>query len=530
MLTKKNCFITLLNLYLVISSFAKDTGDGYKVLFSNDFTNIETCTSPYHKKGQSWTPEMLKATVDETAGTGIDVHMLQPAHGWVPWWPSEVYSMQEHYQWWHSKYGNYPVTPVHEYILKGGDPFIDFISRCRQHGISPFISLRMNDGHHLENVNKPDNRRGPHAICKFYAEHPEYRIGQDIKSWDEHVQNWAIKEVRDYKFAFIEEICKKYDIDGFEMDFMRHPSLFRVDETTFEQRSSIMTGFIRRVRKLLNETAQPGSYRSLCVRIPVFISMYDKLGIDLKAWTQAGVDMINASPTYFTIHMTDLPEITKTVPETKVYLEMCHTTMIGKSVAKGYDAFTFKRTTKQQYYTAAHLAYSRGAAGVSAFNFVYYREHGKGERGPFNEPPFEIFKHLDDPRWLANQPQHYILTKAFETPNMPQNLTAGGKAVMKLDMAPPAGGWSGEGKMRIQTPEPIGKAHIEAKINGVGLIGENDISEPYKTPYKPLSLTSERARAWKVPAAVLKNGINVIELKMTQGRPIKIDYLDMAIQ
>ena len=31
---------------------------------------------------------------------------------------------------------------------------------------------------------------------------------------------------------------------------------------------------------------------------------------------------------------------------------------------------------------------------MSAFNFVYYREHGGAGRGPFNEPPFEVFKHL----------------------------------------------------------------------------------------------------------------------------------------
>ena len=47
----------------------------FKVLYSNDFTNIQSCVSPYHSKGQEWTPEMLEATVDETAGTGVEVHM-----------------------------------------------------------------------------------------------------------------------------------------------------------------------------------------------------------------------------------------------------------------------------------------------------------------------------------------------------------------------------------------------------------------------------------------------------------------------
>jgi hypothetical protein len=68
----------------------------YQVLFSNDTTNIETCVSPYRAKGEPFRPEMLEATVDETAGVGIDVHLLQPGLGWVPWWKSKVYPFEEH--------------------------------------------------------------------------------------------------------------------------------------------------------------------------------------------------------------------------------------------------------------------------------------------------------------------------------------------------------------------------------------------------------------------------------------------------
>jgi hypothetical protein len=502
----------------------------FRILFSNDFTNITTCTSPYHSKGQSWHPDMLRATVDETAGTGIEVHMLQPAHGWVPWWQSEVYSMREHYDWWHDQYGNYPILGEHEYILKGGDPFVDFVTRCRRHGLSPFISLRMNDAHHLENTETPGNTKGYHAISRFYAENLNYRISQNPKSWDDRVQNWAIEDVRNYKFALIEEICSNYDIDGFEMDFMRHASLFNLEETTAEERKKIMTAFIVKVRQMMNQTAPSEKHRWLCVRIPVYTELHNKLGIDLKAWAAAGVDIINASTHYFTIQATDLPEIVKHIPDTPVYLEMCHATMIGKRVADGYDAFTFRRTTKEQYYTTAHMAYSRGAAGVSAFNFVYYREHGRGERGPFNEPPFEIFSHIGDPEWLAQQPQHYFLAKAYETPNMPQKLSPGGKVHFKIDMEPPVGGWKSSGKLRIQTSEPMDDAIFATTINQKELAPTHDISEPYQTQYVPLNATTQTARAWQVMPDDLKQGINTIEVKMLKGTPIEIVYVDLAVK
>jgi hypothetical protein len=42
----------------------------YRVIFSNDSTNVISCTSPYHKRSEDWRPEMLKASVDEVARQG----------------------------------------------------------------------------------------------------------------------------------------------------------------------------------------------------------------------------------------------------------------------------------------------------------------------------------------------------------------------------------------------------------------------------------------------------------------------------
>jgi hypothetical protein len=508
----------------------------FRVLFSNDFTNIQSCVSPYHQKGQQWTPQMLEATVDETAGMGVEVHMLQPCSTWVPWWKSEVYSMQEHYKWWKEKFGvDIPKMGVHEYIINGGDPFEDFINRCRKHKIAPFISVRLNDGHHLEHVDTPRNTKGHHTICKFYAEHPEYRIGADLKSWDQHVQNWAIPQVREYKFSLIKEICENYDIDGLELDFMRHTSYFQLDKTTKEQRAEIMTGFVSRVRTVLDETSKNGKHRWLCVRVPAYLSVNDKLGVNLPDMVTAGVDMINASAFFFTEQQSDIGKIIKSVPDTPVYLEMCHTTMTGKKVAKGYDVFTYRRVTDKQYYTTAHLAYSQGAAGVSAFNFVYYREHGSGEgRGPFNEPPFHVFKKLGDPKWLAKQRnQHYFLARGYggrvEPANyLPKKFEAGHKEMFRLYMAPPTGGWQKDAKLRIQSEMDLAGSSWTAEINGIQLRKTEDLSEPYPNPYPHLLGTEETLRGWVVPKALLKDGFNEIEIAIVKGKTAKIIFLDLA--
>ena len=502
----------------------------FHVLFSNDTTNTLTCVSPYHKKGEPFREKTLRATVDETAGIGIEVHMLQPAHGWVPWWQSKVYSVEEHHRWWKDHYGVTPDMSVHNYLLKGGDVLGVFVKRCRKRGLSPFISLRLNDAHHLNHVNTPKNTRGIHAICRFYAEHPEYRL--DPKTGSRAVQNWAIPEVRNYKFALISEICQNYDIDGFELDFMRHPQFFNLDETTSEERVQIMTGFVGQVRELLNQTAQPGQHRWLCARIPAYLSEYDALGINLPTFIDAGVDMLNLSTFYFTEQQTDLTAIRKLTPDAAVYLEITHTTATGTRLTKsGGDNSMFRRTTDEQFFTAAHLAIARGADGISAFNFVYYREHGTPGRGPFNEPPFHIFKHLGDARWLARQPQHYFLSsRSYVNRHLPKQFEPGKTVPFSIDMAPPVDGWNMDGRLRIQSRDSLGNSQWRARFNGVDLNPTDDVSEPYPNPYPPMLGEPEELRAWTVPVGLLRDGINSIEISLVEGKLSEIVFLDVAVE
>lgn len=194
----------------------------FRVLYNNDTTNTVSCTSPWHKKRAPFGADLLEATVDEVAGTGVEVHLLQPGLGWIPWWKSTVYPADEHYRWFQHQTGLKPDS-YGQYTLGGGDMVPVFIKRCRQRGQTPFISLRMNDAHHLENVGLRNN--GAASASRFYVEHPEYRLGADQSRSDQHVLNWAIPEVREHKFRFIRELCENYDFDGLEIDFMRHPSL-----------------------------------------------------------------------------------------------------------------------------------------------------------------------------------------------------------------------------------------------------------------------------------------------------------------
>jgi hypothetical protein len=507
----------------------------FRLLYSNDTTNITSCTSPFHAKGEPFRREMLEATVDEVAGTGVDAHFLQPGLGMVPMWPSKVLPLAEHYAWIRERYGQGPDS-FGRFVMDGGDVVKSFIERCRMHGQTPFISFRMNDAHHKEFVDpKPGAKPGSSigmSITQFYAEHPEYRIKPGSLRGADLVQNWAVPEVRAQKFALIRELCENYDLDGLELDFLRFHSFFRTGETTREQRCAIITGFVREVRALLDRTAR-GVRRWLCARVPCYLPALDLLGLDLPALVVAGLDMVNASAHYFTTQQHDLAAIRKQVRDAALYFELCHSTWNGPKLGEGYDVFPFRRATPEQLHTAAHLAYSRGADGVSLFNFAYYREHGGAGRGPFSEPPFHALKGLRDAQWLAEQPQHWFVAAGWRAPGskppqVPRDVAEGKPAKFTLDLASPIGGWKKDGRVRIQCGQPCGTSRWRAALNGAELSATGDVSEPYPNPYPSLLGKADELRAWQVPARLLREGLNHAEFTLESGGQAMLVFVDLA--
>lgn len=519
--------------------FARGEGAARKVprvLYSNDTTNISSCVSPFHKDREPFRKEMLEATVDEVAGL-VDAHLLQPGLGMVPMWPSKVLPLAEHYAWIKQRYGQRP-DPFGQFVLDGGDVVQVFVDRCHERGQAAFISLRMNDAHHKEFVDpKPGDKPGGSigmSVTKFYAEHPEHRIKAGSMRSGDVVQNWAVPEVRAQKMALIRELCESYDLDGLELDYLRFYSYFRPEETPLEQRRVIMTGFVKEVRALLDETMRNGRRRWLCARVPCHLPTLDVLGLDLKAMVAAGLDMVNASEHYFTTQQHDLAAIRAQTQGATLYFELCHTIWKGEKLLKGYDVFPFRRATREHLHTAAHLAYARGANGISLFNFAYYRQHGQGEgRGVFGEPPFEALKALSDPKVLAKEPQHWFIAQGWRAPGMkplpvPRKIEAGKTQKFNFDLAPPAGGWKQDGRVRIQADKALDAGEWSATFNGEVVEATKDVSEPFAVPYPAMLGKAEEMRAWMVPAKLLREGKNSLEVTLKQGEPVAVIFVDLA--
>ncbi len=166
------------------------------------------------------------------------------------------------------------------------------IQRCRHHGISPWISLRMNDVHENNNLDHPFHSPLWRKPELFRQGHPGYYA---------RALDYAHAEVRDHYRSLIVETLARYDLDGLELDFLREPYLFSKGKE--QQGRQLLTAWLRQIRQLVEEAARRrGHPVKLGVRVPSSPDTALGLGLDAPLWAREGlVDLVVASPRWSTL-------------------------------------------------------------------------------------------------------------------------------------------------------------------------------------------------------------------------------------
>lgn len=176
-------------------------------------------------------------------------------------------------------------------VAAGTDPLEIMVAYCREHGIEIFSTVRMNDVHDC----------GKYEVSKmlfppFKEQHPQYLHGasdrQPKYGWWSGV-NYAEDEVRDYVFRIVEDYCTRYDIDGVELDFLRHPPFFTPQAwgtpATDEERAQ-MTDLVRRTRMMTRDIERardrPFPLAARLIETPALSYDY---GLDIYAWLREGL-------------------------------------------------------------------------------------------------------------------------------------------------------------------------------------------------------------------------------------------------
>jgi hypothetical protein len=183
---------------------------------------------------------------------------------------------------------------LHSLIESCGGPLTEIVHQFHEAGIEVLPSLRMNS-HYETAYDSP-------SYGRFRRDHPDWLIGQPHEYIPRPTLEHAIARGVDYKFPGVRahmqkivfELIERFDVDGIELDYFRHPAFFRTEEACANR--YLMTDFIRTIRQRLDKVGeQRGRHLCLLVRVPPTLYDSRRIGLDVEAWITEGlVDVVAA--------------------------------------------------------------------------------------------------------------------------------------------------------------------------------------------------------------------------------------------
>lgn len=278
-----------------------------------------------------------------------------------------------------------------ELIAQGTDPLRIVTEFAHSNGIECFWSMRMNDTHDVAHTPEAPYFLFP-ALKK---EHPEWLISDHLKRtphgrWSS--VNYALTEIRDLAFRYLEEVCQNYDVDGVEMDFFRHltyfPSVANGGKASDQERD-MMTQLMRRIRTMSeSEGIKRGRPILLAIRVPDSVGFCRDMGLDLEQWLDEGLVDILIPSGYFRHHHWE--HTVALGHERGIQVMPCLT----DSRVKGETRF--RRRSIEGYRGRAANAWAAGADGLEIFNV-------------FN-PKSALWSELGSPAQLESSDKLYFVT------------------------------------------------------------------------------------------------------------------------
>lgn len=526
------------------------TPRSYRFIFNNDGTNI--LGNRLHG-GRPLIPQDVFDYVDLLAGSPITSFFICPNSS-MPYYDSDVERAigcasgeptANSGPWPHPNenceiYGRSICS-----LLEHGTNLVALcVQRARELGMEAFVTMRMNDLHHHNT-----QVRQPLAQGDFWLSHPEYRVGPHPGWHADGALDFAQEPVRRYKLALVEELCRRFDIDGLELDFMRFPVNFPFG--TGEAHTETMTAFVREVRAIARrEGERRGRPLLLTARVPSSLAHCRWTGLDPAAWAREGLlDFLTASCVFHDFPL-PLAEFRAALGGTfRLPLYAAIENGIGRASGREFRSHAMYRAA------AAHL-HAEGADGIYLFNFFLTHRAPEVLRG--DEPPGSIrfgddfravieqthigpdrslLDEMGAPQALAGRSKHYALPVKYEEnrgfdypPYLPRTLDADGVAeatvVVPDDVAafPPLA--------MVLATRTSGGVPSAVSLNGLPLEQlPGDAPEAafcHEGPCAGRTAEMPPLVRWRVPVGSLRQGANAVRVVGVAGAILaQVDLLVM---
>lgn len=249
-------------------------------------------------------------------------------------------------------------------VEKHGGPVTVISGLCRRAGIDFFPSVRMNEHYDMD--------ESAPQYSRLRRENPDYLIGRggDIPGptleWGIRTGlDYAVPAVRSYMASIVVELVSRFDVDGVELDYMRHPAFFRIEEA-YPNRY-LMTDFISYIRHQMDEIGdQKGRDLDLIVRVPPTLRDCVRIGLDVETWIDEQlVDVVIAGGGFIPFE-TPIDEFVEAAEGKGVQIYGCL-----EALRPTLDELTMRAIA------ARYL--QQGAVGLYLFNFFKMSQEWKRE-------------------------------------------------------------------------------------------------------------------------------------------------------
>jgi len=275
-----------------------------------------------------------------------------------------------------------------ELIQQGRDALeliLDFGHRQR---MEVFWSMRMNDTH--------DTFYAP-LFCRWKNDYPDYLMGKrgdklpyGGNRWS--ALNYGLAQVRDKVCRILQDVATRYDIDGLELDFFRHPAYFKPQMTgdpVTQEQCDLMTELLARVRKMTEDVAgRRGRPMLIAVRVPDSVGYSKAIGLDLKKWLDRDLIDIVTGSCYF--HLEPWQNMVALV---KPYHLPFYACLSGSRIACDSSYVYCCDGHADDWRGEALEAWHAGVSGIYVFNRFNARD--------------PLFHQLGSPELLAKLPHTY---------------------------------------------------------------------------------------------------------------------------
>ena len=225
--------------------------------------------------------EEFESAVDELVGTPVDAIMFTLGEGRTMLHDTKVGEQWGHNvdMWSHAVFRR-AWQNAQKLIAEGNDPLRIICDRAHAKGILvyPTLLAQQTSGDRPQDVRSSD----------FFFDNRHLEIGANGRLAPDHpaarCHDYMHREVRDERFALIEEVVQNYPVDGFELQLNFYPHYFHPTEV--EAGREVMTEWPTGVYEAVKKS---GADRELALRVPHTVDACMSVGLDVREWIRRGI-------------------------------------------------------------------------------------------------------------------------------------------------------------------------------------------------------------------------------------------------